>query len=120
MAEATGDYTGSALSARDKRFLRDLPTFASREVEGTKFFLCHATPSDYLWEYRPPDSPLWQQDEAASSGAGVEAAGWSGAGGTGVASTRDRWESEADGAAAFPTRARNECREERRADWLPI
>jgi protein phosphatase len=71
MAEATGDYTRSVLSPRDKQFLRDLPTCASRELSGTKFFLCHATPSDYLWEYRPSDSPLWRQREAASSGADV-------------------------------------------------
>jgi putative phosphoesterase len=71
MAEATGDYTRSILSAADKQFLRDLPISAWREVDGQRFFLCHATPSDPLYEYRPPDSPLWGQDEEASSGADV-------------------------------------------------
>ncbi len=71
MAEATGDYTRSVLSEKDKQFLRDLPTSVCREVDGKTFFLCHATPSDLLYEYRPPGSPLWQQDEEASSGADV-------------------------------------------------
>ena len=75
MAEATRDYTCSVLSAADKQFLRDLPTCASRQVNGQAFFLCHATPSDLLYEYRPPDSLLWERDEEASSGADVVLAG---------------------------------------------
>jgi putative phosphoesterase len=71
MAEATRDYTCSVLSWTDKQFLRDLPTCACRDVDGNTFFLCHATPSDLLYEYRPPDSPLWERDEEASSGADV-------------------------------------------------
>lgn len=69
MAEATSGYTRSVLSAADKQFLRDLPTCACRRVNGNTFFLCHATPSDLLYEYRPPDSFLWQRNEEASSGA---------------------------------------------------
>jgi predicted phosphodiesterase len=75
MAEATRDYTCSVLSAADKQFLRDLPTCACRDVGGNTFFLCHATPSDFLYEYRPPDSPLWERDEEARSGADVVLAG---------------------------------------------
>ena len=71
MAEATRDYTCSVLSALDKQFLRDLPTHAYREIDGNSFFLCHATPSDFLYEYRPPDSPLWERSEEASSGARI-------------------------------------------------
>jgi putative phosphoesterase len=71
MAEATRDYTCSVLSWTDKQFLRNLPTCAYRRVDGHSFFLCHATPSDFLYEYRPPDSPLWKRDEEASSGADV-------------------------------------------------
>ncbi len=71
MAEETRDYTCSVLSAADKQFLRGLPTCACRQVDGNTFFLCHATPSDFLYEYRPPDSPLWERDEEASSGADV-------------------------------------------------
>lgn len=75
MAEATRDYTRSVLSAADKQFLRDLPTCAFREIDGKVCFLCHATPSDLLYEYRPPESSLWERYEAASSGADVVFAG---------------------------------------------
>ena len=56
MAEATRAYTVSTLSTTDKQYLRDLPTSARREVDGKVFFLCHATPSDLLYEYRVADS----------------------------------------------------------------
>jgi protein phosphatase len=75
MAEATRDYTMSVLSAADKQYLRDLPTSASRLVNGDVVFLCHATPSDLLYEYRPPGSPLWERAEKASSGANIILAG---------------------------------------------
>jgi putative phosphoesterase len=71
MAEATRDYTSSVLSAADKQFLRQLPTSCRREIEGKVFFLCHATPSDFLYEYRPPDSPLWERNDESSAGAGI-------------------------------------------------
>ncbi len=71
MAEATRKYTQRVLSEKDKQFLRDLPTCACREIDGTVFFLCHATPSNLLYEYRPPDSPLWERDAEAISGASV-------------------------------------------------
>lgn len=75
MAEATRNYTSSVLSAVDRQFLRDLPTCACRKVDGNTFFLCHATPSDFLYEYRPPDSPLWGLDEGAGSAAEIVLAG---------------------------------------------
>jgi len=71
MAEETGRFTSSVLGARDKQFLRDLPAVARREVDGKRFLLCHATPSDPLYEYRPPDSPLWAQDADPCTGADV-------------------------------------------------
>ncbi len=71
MAEATGEYTSSVLQGRDRQFLGELPTCAWRLVDGRKFFLCHATPSDLLFEYRPPDSPLWEGEEEASGHADV-------------------------------------------------
>jgi putative phosphoesterase len=71
MAEATRDYTRSVLSEADKQFLRDLPTCACREADGTVFFLCHATPSNLLYEYRLPDSPRWERNDEAASGAEV-------------------------------------------------
>jgi putative phosphoesterase len=75
MAEATQDYTTSVLSTVEKQYLRELPTCALRPIGHDVFFLCHATPSDFLYEYRPPDSPLWGQAEAASSGANLVLAG---------------------------------------------
>jgi putative phosphoesterase len=71
MAEATRCYTTSLLSNADKQFLRDLPGCAFRQIGGHVFFLCHATPSDMLYEYRPPNSPLWERDEDANSGADI-------------------------------------------------
>jgi putative phosphoesterase len=75
MADATRDFTVSAISAADKQYLRNLPTCACRQLNGDVFFLCHATPADLLYEYRPPDSPLWAREEEASSGANVILAG---------------------------------------------
>jgi putative phosphoesterase len=71
MAEATRDYTTSVLSAADKQYLRGLPSCACRQVNGDVFFLCHATPSDLLYEYRPPGSPLRAHTEEVSSGANL-------------------------------------------------
>jgi putative phosphoesterase len=75
MAEATRNYTASVLGNADKQYLHDLPVSARREIDGTTFFLGHATPSNLLYEYRPPESPLWERPEAASAGAGVILAG---------------------------------------------
>jgi len=77
MAEATGNFTASALSATDKQYLRDLPTSVRREVDAQIFFLCHATPSDLLYEYRAPDSPLWERSEKKAADASVVLAGHS-------------------------------------------
>jgi diadenosine tetraphosphatase ApaH/serine/threonine PP2A family protein phosphatase len=89
--EATRDYTSSVPSVADKQFLRDLPTCACRQVDGQAFFLCHATPSDPLYEYRPPDSPLWERDEEASSGANVVLAGHTHLQFARAGSTSGRW-----------------------------
>jgi predicted phosphodiesterase len=75
MAEATRDFTISTLTATDKQYLRDLPTSARRGDGGNVFFLCHATPSDPLFEYRLPDSPLWERSEASASNANIILAG---------------------------------------------
>ena len=75
MAQATSLYTRSALNESGKHFLRELPTRACREVDGRNFFLCHATPTDLLYEYRMADSPLWAREAALSSIADVILAG---------------------------------------------
>jgi protein phosphatase len=65
MAEATRQHALKTLSDDDKRFLRDLPLTASVERDHHRFFLCHATPSDPLFAYCPPDSPSWINEAAA-------------------------------------------------------
>jgi putative phosphoesterase len=66
MAKATGRYTLSILSGEDRDYLRNLPLKATAQVDNTKFLLCHATPSDPLYEYRNEDSRLWITDETGS------------------------------------------------------
>jgi protein phosphatase len=75
MAEATRDYTTAVLCEEDKRFLCELPTSARRHVDNRVFFLCHATPSNFLYEYRAPDSLLWAREEESASGADAILAG---------------------------------------------
>jgi protein phosphatase len=66
MAEATRRFCDSVLTAEQKDYLRDLPLYARREVDGTRFLLCHATPSNPLYEYCPPDSPRWEAEASAA------------------------------------------------------
>ncbi|MCA1561008.1 MAG: YfcE family phosphodiesterase [Acidobacteria bacterium] len=65
MAEATRQHALKTLSEEDKHFLRDLPLTASVERDQRRFFLCHATPSDPLFAYCPPDSRAWVDESAA-------------------------------------------------------
>jgi putative phosphoesterase len=66
MAEATRRFCESALTPEQKSYLRDRPLYARREVDGTRFLLCHATPSNPLYEYCPPDSPRWEAEAKAA------------------------------------------------------
>ena len=77
MAEGTRDYTIAALSDADKEYLKQLPTSARRQIGEHRFFLCHATPANLLYEYRPPESPLWETAESASLDASIILAGHS-------------------------------------------
>ncbi len=65
MAEETGRYTRAAITKDQRDFLRSLPLTADRTVGGVRFSLCHAAPPDPLYEYRPPDSPLWSAELAS-------------------------------------------------------
>jgi protein phosphatase len=65
MAETTRQHALMTLSEEDKHFLRDLPLTASVERHQQRFFLCHATPSDPLFAYCPPDSRAWVDEIAA-------------------------------------------------------
>lgn len=62
MAEATRRYTNSVLEFGQKHYLRNLPLYAEPQREGTRFYLCHAVPSDPLFGYCDADSPRWVQE----------------------------------------------------------
>ncbi|HEY7307307.1 MAG TPA: metallophosphoesterase family protein [Bryobacteraceae bacterium] len=58
-AEIMARFTERELSNDDKKYLADLPVSATVEVDGSRFFLCHATPSDPLFSYCPAESNQW-------------------------------------------------------------
>lgn len=74
MANAMGEFTAGVLNASEKEYLAGLPLTDSRIVDGKRFVLCHATPSDPLFDYCGPDSPQWI-DDAESISADVLLAG---------------------------------------------
>jgi putative phosphoesterase len=49
------------LTGDDLRFLARLPVTRQVTIEGTRFFLVHASPRDPLDEYAPPDREFWQR-----------------------------------------------------------
>jgi putative phosphoesterase len=59
MARAMQDYTESVLDERQKEFLRNLPCTAVRTIDGCRFFLCHATPTEPLFKYCPAEPAQW-------------------------------------------------------------
>lgn len=62
MAAEMGRITNMLLSDEDRSFLRALPLCVNTEIYGQHFHLCHATPSDPLFAYCPPESNAWQQE----------------------------------------------------------
>lgn len=67
MASATLAHTREILRPDDLEYLSGLPLTAERMVDGTRFRLCHAAPSDPLYRYLSPESGEWP----------AELAGWS-------------------------------------------
>lgn len=61
MAEATRRFSSAKLAA-EKPYLRSLPLQTITARSESRFFLCHATPSDPLYEYRTADSDKWADD----------------------------------------------------------
>jgi len=59
MAEVTRRYTDSVLPFGHKHFLRHLPLHVETRRGNTRFFLCHAIPSDPLFGYCEAQSPRW-------------------------------------------------------------
>jgi len=68
MARAMQDYTEPLLNADRRAFLSSLLRTAARTIDGCRFFLCHATPTEPLFQYCPAEPARW-----ASEIVGVEA-----------------------------------------------
>lgn len=62
MAKETMQFTRSVLSSDQIEYLANLPLVVERTVEDTRFVLCHAAPSDPLFQYVPANSPQWEQE----------------------------------------------------------
>lgn len=62
MARETMDFTRSVLSRQQIDYLASLPLMVERSIGKTKFVLCHAAPSDPLYNYVPANSPLWEAE----------------------------------------------------------
>jgi putative phosphoesterase len=62
MAKETMQFTRSVLSRDQIEYLANLPLVIERVVQGTKFLLCHAAPSDPLFKYVPANSPIWEEE----------------------------------------------------------
>jgi protein phosphatase len=67
MAQAMQAYTESVLSEEQKIHLRRLPLSAQMEVDGRRFFLCHAVPSDPLFKYGSAEPAFWTPEATAVS-----------------------------------------------------
>ena len=62
LAEATGQFTQTRLTPGEQQYLRDLPLQLELQVGQTRFWLCHAIPSDPLFGYATAKSDLWQEE----------------------------------------------------------
>lgn len=59
MADLTRRYSASVLKKEQKEFLRALPLKLELNRQDTRFYLCHAKPSDPLYGYCPEQSDEW-------------------------------------------------------------
>jgi protein phosphatase len=59
MARAMQEYTEPLLDADQRAFLRNLPRTAARTIDGYRFFLCHATPTEPLFQYCRAEPAQW-------------------------------------------------------------
>lgn len=62
---ATREYTWGVLNADETGYLAGLPLTERFELDGIRFALFHATPSDPLFRYLALDEKLWAQEVAA-------------------------------------------------------
>ena len=59
MARAMQEYTEPLLDADQRAFLRGLPRTAARTIDGYRFLLCHATPTEPLFQYCRAEPAQW-------------------------------------------------------------
>jgi putative phosphoesterase len=62
MALETRDFTIRSMNGDLTRYLQQLPLHKTVERDGKKFYLCHAVPSNPLYEYCPESSERWAQE----------------------------------------------------------
>jgi putative phosphoesterase len=62
LAAETLRYTQEVCPEEDLEFLRSLPVHIETAVNGTKFYLVHATPLDPLFGYCPEQSGRWKEE----------------------------------------------------------
>jgi predicted phosphodiesterase len=70
LAEATAQLGEAQLSACERAALAELPLRASRTIDGVRYHMVHATPSDPLYRYLEPLSDAWE-DEVQELDAGL-------------------------------------------------
>lgn len=62
LAEETRQFTREVCVNEDLTFLRNLPVQKEVTLNGTKFFLVHAIPTNPLFGYCPADSEQWAKE----------------------------------------------------------
>jgi protein phosphatase len=62
MAEATRQFSDAVVTPEQKVYIRSFPSRIGVRRAQTRFFLCHATPSDPLYEYRTAESEKWVEE----------------------------------------------------------
>jgi putative phosphoesterase len=62
MAEATRQFTDAIVTLEQKQYLRSLLPRIEVLRSETRFVLCHATPSEPLYEYRKAESEKWAKE----------------------------------------------------------
>jgi putative phosphoesterase len=65
MAAEMGQVTQALISEEERGYLRNLPLCIRTEALGHQFHLCHATPTDPLFAYCPPESNRWEEETRA-------------------------------------------------------
>lgn len=67
LAAETLRYTMQVCTKEDLKFLRNLPVHRETEVNSTRFYLVHSTPTDPLFGYCPEQSTRWEEEVARIS-----------------------------------------------------